>query len=209
MCLENLSETPSDSWLEPLSVPQFCVGSLVQFLPLGKDDRMRFSGMLVEIWSRIKEFREGALPPLPEHIKTLEVCCKRIGQAVLKYSALTEGEKQRAEVQLLPHLKSDRRFEVQLMRYDESRTARRLAKSGSQEEFSESEQPFQEQAVGTVCGHRFGMDCLGTWLEMHGTCPMCREQLIPRMPRMARLPIPAMWAYNQRQRGGLHWHFHV
>ncbi|KAL1209599.1 RING-H2 finger protein ATL7 [Cardamine amara subsp. amara] len=34
-----------------------------------------------------------------------------------------------------------------------------------------------------ACEHTFHMECIGTWLTSHITCPLCRVSLIPRVPQ--------------------------
>ena len=29
------------------------------------------------------------------------------------------------------------------------------------------------------CGHRFHADCVGAWLRLHATCPLCRASVVP------------------------------
>ena len=40
------------------------------------------------------------------------------------------------------------------------------------------EDGITEEVCTTICGHRFGAECLDTWLQEQNSCPMCRHQLI-------------------------------
>ncbi|KAF6143937.1 hypothetical protein GIB67_001731 [Kingdonia uniflora] len=40
-----------------------------------------------------------------------------------------------------------------------------------------------------MCGHSFHMDCIGSWLSSHSTCPLCRLSLIPAAKTENQAPL--------------------
>ncbi|OWM73240.1 E3 ubiquitin-protein ligase RNF12-like [Punica granatum] len=58
-----------------------------------------------------------------------------------------------------------------------------------------------EEAKLTTCKHRFHEQCILSWLELHGTCPLCRFQMRSANRNWPEIRDESEWEHDLLERG--------